>query len=66
MGAAGKLRIEAQFKVEQIGPRVESLVDRAVDLAARAPRSRPSPQEVRNSALEAVANWPWTLPGDRQ
>ena len=65
MGAAGKRRIEAQFTVERIGPRVEDLVGRAVELATRAPRPLPLPQEVRSSALEAIANWPWTLPGGR-
>jgi glycosyltransferase involved in cell wall biosynthesis len=62
MGEAGRQRVREHFPLDAMGARMDSLLDRARELAVSGPRAIP-PQEVSSAAAEeAVRDLAWSFP----
>jgi len=64
MGEAGRRRIRAHFTLDQMGERMDGLLEHARELARSSPRPASSEDEARAAALQAVrvASWPSPAP----
>jgi glycosyltransferase involved in cell wall biosynthesis len=63
MGEAGRQRVREHFPLDAMGARMDSLLDRAGELAVTGPRAIP-PQDVSRAAVgEAVRDLAFSFPG---
>lgn len=62
MGKAARARIAAHFTLDEMGDRMEAVLDRASDLAGSSPRTMPNAEEARDGAREGVRAIWWDYP----
>jgi glycosyltransferase involved in cell wall biosynthesis len=54
MGQAGREKILSSFTLDRLGPRMDELLSRAIELANTSPRAIPDAEDARDAALEAI------------
>ena len=62
MGKAARARVEAHFTLDEMGDRMEAVLERASDLAVSSRRTVPSAEEARDAAREGVRVVWWDYP----